>query len=68
MLGVELHSSADVNLTKGKSTVLFTGLCPQLNPSSIRFSIEGSDATILSVTSRTNYLSGQKKWKTRKVK
>jgi uncharacterized protein (TIGR02231 family) len=59
MLGAELHSTSEVNLTKGKSTVVFAGLSPQLNPGSIRFSVEGSDATILSVSSRTNYLNGQ---------
>jgi len=59
MLGAELHSTASVNIPKGKNTVIFTGLSPQLNAGSIRFSIENSDATILSVTSRINYLNGQ---------
>ncbi len=59
MLGAELHSTASVNMPKGKNTVIFTGLSPQLNAGSIRFSIENSDATILSVTSRINYLNGQ---------
>ncbi len=59
MLGAELHSTAVVILPKGKSTVVFSGLSPQLNPGSIRFSVAAGDATILSVSSRTNYLSVQ---------
>ncbi|HPB02914.1 MAG TPA: DUF4139 domain-containing protein [Bacteroidales bacterium] len=59
MLGAELHCSAEAVLPKGKCTVLLPGLSPQLNAGSIRFSIENSDATILSVSSRINYLNGQ---------
>lgn len=59
MLGAELHCSAEAALPKGKCTVVLPGLSPQLNAGSIRFSIENGDATILSVTSRINYLNGQ---------
>ena len=59
MLGAELHCSAEATMPKGKSTVVIPGLSPQLNQGSIRFSIENSDATILSVSSRINYLNGQ---------
>ncbi|MPM15698.1 hypothetical protein SDC9_62069 [bioreactor metagenome] len=59
MLGAELHCSAEASLPKGKSTVLLPGLSPQLNAGSIRFSIESGDATILSVSSRTNYLESK---------
>ena len=59
MLGAELHCSAEAVLPKGKCTVLLPGLSPQLNAGSIRFSIENSDATILSVSSRINYLNGK---------
>ena len=59
MLGAELHCSAEATMLKGKSTVVIPGLSPQLNQGSIRFSIENSDATILSVSSRINYLNGQ---------
>ncbi|HPE99588.1 MAG TPA: DUF4139 domain-containing protein [Bacteroidales bacterium] len=59
MLGAELHCSAEAVLPKGKCTVLLPGLSPQLNAGSIRFSVENSDATILSVSSRINYLNGQ---------
>lgn len=59
MLGAELHCSAEAVLPKGKCTVVLPGLSPQLNAGSIRFSVENSDATILSVSSRINYLNGQ---------
>lgn len=57
--GAEIHSVASVNVAKGKSKIVFTGLSPVLDPKSIQLSIEPADVTILSVSSRTNYLSGR---------
>lgn len=59
LTGAEISSSAVVNIEKGKSTILFTGLSPVLDARSIQISVEPADVTILSVSSRTNYLSGK---------
>lgn len=57
--GAEIHSVVQVDVSKGKSTILFTGLSPVLDSKSIQVSVDPVDVTILSVSNRTNYLSGK---------
>ncbi|PLW93696.1 MAG: hypothetical protein C0592_05255 [Marinilabiliales bacterium] len=59
LTGAEIHSVSTIDVSKGKSKIVFTGLSPVLDPKSIQISVEPADVTILSVSSRTNYLSGK---------
>jgi uncharacterized protein (TIGR02231 family) len=57
MAGAEMNHSATVVLEKGKNKINLIGLSPKLDPKSIMVNIEPKDITILSVFSRTNYLT-----------
>lgn len=58
MTGAELRSVATIDVPKGKTTLILNGLSPMLDPRSIQVNIDPGDITILSVSSRTNYLNG----------
>ena len=59
MSGAELHHHANVKLKEGKQELVFTGLSPNLDANTILIDISQKDITILSVSSRTNYVDGQ---------
>src|SRR5688500_1298815 len=59
MSGSEINHTAGVVLKKGKNRINFVGLSPKLESKSITVNIDQKDVTILSVYSRTNYLSTQ---------
>jgi uncharacterized protein (TIGR02231 family) len=59
MSGAELHHHANVILKEGKQELVFAGLSPNLNANTILIDISQKDITILSVSSRTNYVDGQ---------
>ncbi|MBL7942877.1 MAG: DUF4139 domain-containing protein [Flavobacteriales bacterium] len=54
--GAEIAHHAETKLASGKTTVVFSGLSPDMNPNSIVLDAEPRNLTILSVTSQTNYL------------
>lgn len=54
--GAEIIRTDQVTLPKGKHKLVFTGLSPKMNPSSIQISTEGGDVNMLSTTSRINFL------------
>lgn len=54
--GAEIKRTKKLNLEKGRNTIVFTGLSPKLDPRSIRISA-GEDVSILSVSSKINYLT-----------
>jgi len=56
MAGAELHHTATVRLTAGKQELVFSGLSHQLEEHTLLVDIQKKDVTILSVTSRTNYM------------
>jgi uncharacterized protein (TIGR02231 family) len=56
LTGAQLHHSAKVDLKAGKQVVVFEGLSPELNPSSVMLNVSPKNITILSVSTRTNYL------------
>ncbi len=56
LTGAELHHSAKTELKSGKQVVVFEGLSPELNASSVVLNVFPKNITILSVSSRTNYL------------
>lgn len=58
--GAEILHHAETQLSTGKTTVVFTGLSPDMNASSIVLDVEPRNLTILSVTSQTNYLKPTK--------
>jgi uncharacterized protein (TIGR02231 family) len=59
MVGANVQRSVEVNLKAGKNQILLSGLSPKLDPNSIWVDLEPNDATILSVFSRTNYMSSE---------
>ncbi len=58
--GAEIIRTDQVTLPKGKHKLVFTGLSPKMNPSSIQISTEGDDVNMLSTTSRINFLKEKK--------
>lgn len=56
MSGAELHHTATVRLTAGKQELIFTGLSEEMIQNTLLVDIQKKDVTILSVSSRTNYL------------
>lgn len=54
--GAQVFSEATVTLTKGKTTIIFSGLSSSLDKSSVQVSAQGK-FTILSVQPRINYLN-----------
>lgn len=54
--GAEIIRTDRVSLPKGKHKLIFTGLSPKMNSSSIQISTEGGDVNMLSTTSRINFL------------
>ena len=54
--GAEIIRTSQTTLPKGKHKLIFTNLSPNLNASSIQISSEGDDVTMLSTTSRVNFL------------
>lgn len=54
--GAEIIRTASVTLPRGKHKIIFTGLSPKMNPSSIQVSTEGGDVNILSTTSQINFM------------
>ena len=58
--GAEIIRTNEVTLPKGKHKLVFTGLSPKMNPSSIQISTEGGDVNMLSTTSRINFLKDKK--------
>ncbi len=54
--GAEIIRTDRVTLPKGKHKLVFTGLSPKMNPSSIQISTEGDEVNMLSTTSRINFL------------
>ncbi|MCB0429778.1 MAG: mucoidy inhibitor MuiA family protein [Flavobacteriales bacterium] len=53
--GAEITREANVNLASGRNRILFKGLSPQVNPSSIRVT-SAEDLSILSINNEINYL------------
>ncbi|MFK8005706.1 MAG: mucoidy inhibitor MuiA family protein [Saprospiraceae bacterium] len=58
--GAEIIRTDQVTLPKGKHKLIFTGLSPMINQSSIQISTESDDVNILSTTSRINFLKEKK--------
>jgi len=58
--GAEIIRTDQVTLPRGKHKLVFTGLSPKMNPSSIQISTEGGDVNMLSTTSRINFLKDKK--------
>jgi len=58
--GAEIIRTDRVTLQKGKHKLVFTGLSPKMNPSSIQISTEGGEVNMLSTTSRINFLKDKK--------
>jgi len=56
MNGAEIHRFANTQLKKGKNTIVFNGLSPNMNANSITITALPDNINILSVSSRTNYL------------
>lgn len=56
LTGAELHHTTKAQLKAGKQVLVFEGLSPELNPSSVVLNVFPKNITILSVSSRTNYL------------
>jgi uncharacterized protein (TIGR02231 family) len=57
--GIEETRQKSVNLTQGRNKLIFEGLSPKINTSSIRVS-STNNTTILAVTSKMNYLTKEK--------
>ena len=60
MTGANVQRSATVDIKAGKNTILLTGLSPKIDPNSIWVDIDPKDITILSISSRTNFMSSSK--------
>jgi len=60
MTGANVQRSATVDIKAGKNTILLTGLSPKIDPNSIWIDIDPKDITILSISSRTNFMSSSK--------
>ncbi|MFK7771970.1 MAG: DUF4139 domain-containing protein [Saprospiraceae bacterium] len=58
--GAEIIRSDRVTLPKGKHKLIFTGLSPMINQSSIQISTEDGGVNMLSTTSRINFLKEKK--------
>lgn len=58
--GAEIIRSTQTTLPQGKHKIIFSELSPNLNPSSIQISTDGGDVTMLSTTSRVNFLTEKK--------
>ena len=58
--GAEIIRSDRVTLPKGKHKLIFTGLSPMINQSSIQISTEDGGVNMLSTTSRINFLKDKK--------
>jgi len=56
MEGAELNHTTLVQLPEGKTTVVLTGLAPDMDPASVMLEVSPKEVVILSVSSRTNYL------------
>ena len=56
MSGAELHHVANSRIKEGKQELVFVNLSPDLDPNTVLVEIEPKDVTILSVSSRTNYV------------
>lgn len=53
----EVHRASDLNIPKGRSLFIFTGLSSKLYPQTIQISAAQAGIRILSVTSKINYLA-----------
>ena len=53
--GAEIHRSKSVNLSPGKTKVIFEGLSPKLNSSSIQVTVS-NDVAILAISDKIDYL------------
>jgi len=56
MRGAELFHMATEKIPKGKSQIVFTSLSPDLDPNSVVVNVGSPAVSILSVSSRSNYL------------
>jgi uncharacterized protein (TIGR02231 family) len=56
MKGAEIAHEATHKVSKGKSQMVLTGLSPDLDPNSVVVNISPSNVSILSVSTRNNYL------------
>jgi uncharacterized protein (TIGR02231 family) len=57
MTGANVQRSATVDIKAGKNTILLTGLSPKIDANSIWVDLDPKDITILSISSRTNFMS-----------
>ncbi len=58
--GAQVSRSGQTNIAKGQSTLIFTGISPQIDPNSIQFSSVG-DFTILSINHKLDHLTPPEK-------
>lgn len=54
--GTEIHRSKTIKLSQGKNKIIFEGLSPKLNPTSIRVATT-NDIAVLAISSKINYLT-----------
>lgn len=57
--GAEIHRSKTVNLEKGRTKVIFTGLSPKFNPKNIQVTTT-HDVELLAISHRVDYLTNVK--------
>ncbi|MEZ5040286.1 MAG: DUF4139 domain-containing protein [Saprospiraceae bacterium] len=58
--GAQVMRAGKTSIDKGQSTLIFTGISPQIDPNSIQFSATG-DFTILSINHQLDYLTPPEK-------
>lgn len=58
--GAQVSRTGQTNIAKGQSTLIFTGISPQIDANSIQFSSVG-DFTILSINHKLDYLTPPEK-------
>lgn len=58
--GAQVTRTGQTTISKGQSTLIFTGISPQIDPNSIQFSSVG-DFTILSINHKLDYLTPPEK-------
>jgi uncharacterized protein (TIGR02231 family) len=56
MQGAEISHEAMHKVSKGKNQIVLTGLSPDLDPNSVVVNVQPANVSILSVSSRNNYL------------
>ncbi|MCB9081277.1 MAG: DUF4139 domain-containing protein [Lewinellaceae bacterium] len=55
----QLQRTAEARIPTGKTTLVITGLSPEMDPASLRVTLPGAAATLLSVNHRRNFLERQ---------